>query len=71
MRSLFRSKQFQFSTTDHIKHLHSPSNKLGFGIRTVVTTSRVVLFSRFGSADVLEVRDDVRVPDLKPNEVLV
>ncbi|KAJ0884479.1 putative 2-alkenal reductase (NAD(P)(+)) [Helianthus annuus] len=71
MRSLFRSKQLQLSTTDYIKHLHSPSNKLGFGIRTVVTTSRAVLLPRFGSADVLEVRDDVRVPDLKPNEVLV
>ena len=30
-----------------------------------------MVLPRFGGADVLEVRDNVRVPDLKPNEVLV
>lgn len=47
--------------------------KLGFGecIRTVVTSCRAVLLPLFGGPDVLELRDTVKVPDLKPNEVLV
>lgn len=72
MRSLLRFNQLKFSTTtDSTEGLRYSSNRLGFGIRSIVTTCRAVLLPRFGGADVLEVRDDVRVPDLKPNEVLV
>ncbi|KAL8235403.1 hypothetical protein R6Q59_021503 [Mikania micrantha] len=71
MRSLLRFKQLQFSTTDHIEGFRYSSNKLGFAIRSIVTSCRAVLLPRFGGADVLEMRDDVRVPDLKSNEVLV
>lgn len=48
-------------------------SKLGFNVvrRSVVTSSRAVLLPRFGGPDVLELRDNVSVPDLKPNEVLV
>ncbi|KAK9078225.1 hypothetical protein SSX86_002282 [Deinandra increscens subsp. villosa] len=63
MRSLLRFKQLQISTADRIE--------LGFGVRSIVTSCRAVVLPRFGGADVLEVRDNVRVPDLKPNEVLV
>ncbi|KAL8512122.1 hypothetical protein ACS0TY_018541 [Phlomoides rotata] len=50
-----------------------PLSKLGFnGVRrSVVTSCRAVLLPRFGGADVLELRDNVSVPDIKPNEVLV
>ncbi|KAI3803502.1 hypothetical protein L1987_31654 [Smallanthus sonchifolius] len=71
MRSLLRFKQLQISTTDHIQRLGYSTSKLGFGIRNIVTSCRAVLLPRFGGADVLQVRDNVRVPDLKPNEVLV
>ncbi|XP_042061091.1 reticulon-4-interacting protein 1, mitochondrial-like [Salvia splendens] len=49
------------------------TSKLGFNEfrRTVVSTCRAVLVPRFGGAEVLELREDVIVPDLKPNEVLV
>lgn len=40
-------------------------------IRSVVTSCRAVLLPRFGGPEVLEIRDDVPVPDLKDNEVLV
>ncbi|KAG8364903.1 hypothetical protein BUALT_Bualt18G0046900 [Buddleja alternifolia] len=48
-------------------------SKLGFNElrRSVVTSCRAVLLPRFGGPEVLELRDDVNVPDLKPNEVLV
>ncbi|CAA3024152.1 reticulon-4-interacting 1, mitochondrial [Olea europaea subsp. europaea] len=39
--------------------------------RTVVTSCRAVLLPRFGRPEVLELRDNVKVPDLKSNEVLV
>lgn len=39
--------------------------------RNIVTSCRAVLLPRFGGPDVLELRDNVSVPDLKPNEVLV
>ncbi|KAL6535969.1 hypothetical protein OROHE_012813 [Orobanche hederae] len=39
--------------------------------RTVVTSCRAVLLPRFGGPEVLELTDNVSVPDLKPNEVLV
>ncbi|KAL3821225.1 hypothetical protein ACJIZ3_007130 [Penstemon smallii] len=47
--------------------------KLGFIElrRSVVTSCRAVLLPRFGGAEVLELRDNVNVPDLKSNEVLV
>ena len=45
------------------------SRKLGF--RSIVTNCRAVLLPRFGGPELLELRHDVNVPDLKPNEVLV
>jgi len=39
--------------------------------RGIATSCRAVLLPRFGGPDVLELRDNVPVPDLKPNEVLV
>ncbi|KAK6134653.1 hypothetical protein DH2020_031578 [Rehmannia glutinosa] len=47
--------------------------KVGFNKvqRTLVTSCRAVLLPRFGGPEVLELRDNVSVPDLKPNEVLV
>ncbi|KAL7129495.1 hypothetical protein ABFS83_13G070300 [Erythranthe nasuta] len=39
--------------------------------RSVATSCRAVLLPRFGGPEVLELRDNVSVPDLKPNEVLV
>lgn len=38
---------------------------------TTITTCRAVVLPRFGGPDVLEVRSDVEVPDLKPRDVLV
>ncbi|KAI3457412.1 hypothetical protein Pfo_014075 [Paulownia fortunei] len=48
-------------------------SKVGFNEvrRSVVTSCRAVLLPRFGGPEVLELRDNVTVPDLKPNEVLV
>ncbi|WOL11008.1 reticulon-4-interacting protein 1, mitochondrial [Canna indica] len=40
-------------------------------VSTAVTSSRAVLLPRFGGPEVLEVRPDVAIPDLKPREVLV
>lgn len=40
-------------------------------LRCIVTSCRAVVLPRFGGADVMEIRDDVSVPTLKPNEVLV
>ncbi|CAI0440949.1 unnamed protein product, partial [Linum tenue] len=39
--------------------------------RHIVTSCRAVLLPRFGGPEVLELRDGVDVPPLKPNEVLV
>ena len=39
--------------------------------RGIVTSCRAVVLPRFGGPEVLEVRPNVEVPDLKPNEVLV
>lgn len=49
------------------------ASKLGFNEfrRTVVSSCRAVLLPRFGGAEALELREDVKIPDLKPNEVLV
>ncbi|KVH93106.1 Alcohol dehydrogenase GroES-like protein [Cynara cardunculus var. scolymus] len=72
MRSLLRFKQLKISTTvGSIQGTCYSSHRLGFGIRNIVTSCRAVVLPRFGGAGVLEVRDNVRVPDLKPNEVLV
>ncbi|KAI3466080.1 hypothetical protein Pfo_022743 [Paulownia fortunei] len=48
-------------------------SKVGFNElrRTVVTSCRAVLLPRFGGPEVLELRDYVHIPGLKPNEVLV
>ncbi|KAL3508717.1 hypothetical protein ACH5RR_028118 [Cinchona calisaya] len=51
------------------------SKQLGGGFwnssRSIATSCRAVLLPRFGGPDVLELRHNVNVPDLKPNEVLV
>ncbi|CAO2833357.1 unnamed protein product [Amaranthus hypochondriacus] len=39
--------------------------------RSIVTNCRAVLLPHFGGPEVLEIRDNVPVPDLKPDEVLV
>ncbi|XP_051124763.1 uncharacterized protein LOC127247098 [Andrographis paniculata] len=39
--------------------------------RSFVTSCKGVLLPRFGGPEVLEFRDNLNVPDLKPNEVLV
>lgn len=44
--------------------------KLGF-VRFIVSSCRAVVLPRFGGPEVLELRSDVEVPQLKPNEVLV
>lgn len=36
-----------------------------------MTSCKAVLLPRFGGPEVLELREDVIIPDLKPNEVLV
>ncbi|WOH05906.1 hypothetical protein DCAR_0625329 [Daucus carota subsp. sativus] len=40
-------------------------------LRCIVTSCRAVVLPRFGAAEVMEIRDDVSVPTLKPHEVLV
>lgn len=72
MRWLLR-KSSQAALVGDISCNSSGLSKLGFnGVRrSVVTSCRGVLLPRFGEADVLELRDNVNVPDLKPNEVLV
>lgn len=49
---------------------YSPEH-VGLGFRSVVTRCRGVVLPRFGGPEVLEIRQDLKVPDLKPNEVLV
>ncbi|CAN4096970.1 unnamed protein product [Withania somnifera] len=44
---------------------------LGFGKRGIVTSCRAVLLPRFGGPEVLELHENVAVPDLKLNQVLV
>ncbi|XP_030461067.1 uncharacterized protein LOC115681298 isoform X1 [Syzygium oleosum] len=39
--------------------------------RSIATSCRAVLLPRFGGPEALVLRDNVEVPDLKPNEVLV
>ncbi|KAJ7981789.1 Reticulon-4-interacting 1, mitochondrial [Quillaja saponaria] len=41
------------------------------GFRCYVSSCRAVLLPRFGGPQVLQLRSNVEVPDLKPNEVLV
>ncbi|CAN6444186.1 unnamed protein product [Victoria cruziana] len=41
------------------------------GLRLISTTCRAVVVPRFGGPDVLELRSDVEIPDLKPHDVLV
>lgn len=49
----------------------SPKLKGPSNARSIVTLCRAVLLPRFGGPEVLELRDDVSIPDLKPGEVLV
>uniref|UniRef100_A0A2P2JHA7 Zinc binding dehydrogenase n=2 Tax=Rhizophora mucronata TaxID=61149 RepID=A0A2P2JHA7_RHIMU len=64
----------QFLRTHRLKHRAFNSDyqflKLGL-VRYVVTSCRAVLLPRFGGPEVLELRPDVDVPLVKPNEVLV
>ncbi|ERN14023.1 hypothetical protein AMTRI_Chr01g133380 [Amborella trichopoda] len=45
--------------------------KAKLGLRYISTTCRAVVLPRFGGPEVLEVRHNVEVPELKPREVLV
>ncbi|KAI8006094.1 hypothetical protein LOK49_LG07G03108 [Camellia lanceoleosa] len=56
---------------DSERWLCSPSSSKKLEFRCIVTSCRAVLLPRFGGPEVLELRDDANVPDLKPNEVLV
>ncbi|KAB1216547.1 Reticulon-4-interacting protein 1, mitochondrial [Morella rubra] len=47
------------------------SNSAVLGLRGIVTSCRAVVLQRFGGPEVLELRPNVEVPDLKSNEVLV
>ncbi|OVA11094.1 Alcohol dehydrogenase superfamily [Macleaya cordata] len=58
-----------FSSVRSSKMRHPSMTKLGF--RFIVTNCRAVVLPRFGGPEVLEIRPDVKVPDLKPHEVLV
>ncbi|KAK7846755.1 uncharacterized protein LOC136069225 [Quercus suber] len=46
-------------------------SKVSQSQRGIVTSCRAVVLPRFGGPEVLEVRPNVEVPELKPNEVLV
>lgn len=61
MRILRRSQSFRIIAR----------NPKALGVRGVVTSCRAVVLPRFGGPEVLELRPDVEVPNLKPNEVLV
>ena len=72
MRLLLRSSGLRYASLGGAGSEYSsslPSKKLGF--RFIVTSCRAVLLPRFGGPEVLEVRNDASVPDLKPNQVLV
>ncbi|KAH7544079.1 hypothetical protein JRO89_XS15G0101600 [Xanthoceras sorbifolium] len=53
-----------------LKSFNDPVRPIRF-VRCMVTTCRAVLLPRFGGPEVLQLRHDVQVPDLKPHEVLV
>lgn len=61
MRILRRSESFRIIA----------GNSKAVGVRGVVTSCRAVVLPRFGGPEVLELRPDVEVPNLKPNDVLV
>ncbi|PQM36001.1 reticulon-4-interacting protein 1 mitochondrial [Prunus yedoensis var. nudiflora] len=61
---ILRSRSFRASVSDSNYHF-----KVGF--RRFVTSCRAVVLPRFGGPEVLELRPNVKVPDLKPHEVLV
>ncbi|KAK2638906.1 hypothetical protein Ddye_026701 [Dipteronia dyeriana] len=52
------------------KTINDPLSSLRF-VRFMVTNCRAVVLPRFGGPEVLQLRSNVQVPDLKPNELLV
>lgn len=66
MRLLLRNNGLNCLTADS----NYSSRKL-LGFRSIVTSCRAVVLPRFGGPEVLEIRNNVNVPDLSPNEVLV
>ncbi|XP_027127028.2 reticulon-4-interacting protein 1, mitochondrial [Coffea eugenioides] len=72
MRLLLRKPEIT-KVSDRITGNGSLRSRQGFKTcnRSIVTSCRAVLLPRFGGPDVLQLRDNVNVPDLKPNEVLV
>ncbi|KAG5254752.1 PROTEIN AST1-RELATED [Salix purpurea] len=62
-RTLFR-RSHAFKTCDH------EFFKSGFA-RFIATSCRAVVLPRFGGPEMLQLRSDVEVPQLKPSEVLV
>ena len=72
MRLLLRKPEIT-KVSDRITGNGSLRSRQGFKTcnRSIVTSCRAVLLPRFGGPDVLQLRDNVNVPDLKPNVVLV
>ncbi|XP_021773752.1 reticulon-4-interacting protein 1, mitochondrial-like [Chenopodium quinoa] len=72
---VFKSNDFGFKNFIFSSSFFKSNFNLGLGIngssRSIVTSCRAVLLPHFGGPQVLELRDDVDVPDLKPNQVLV
>ncbi|KAF5478621.1 hypothetical protein F2P56_005164 [Juglans regia] len=62
---ILRSQSFAMN-----RNVLSP-NSMAVGLRGIVTSCRAVVLPRFGGPEVLELRPNVEVPDLKPSEVLV
>lgn len=70
MRSLLRSNGFKL--VGSVQSLRYSSSEIGFTRRSISTnTCRAVLLPRFGGPELLEIHDNLTLPDLKPNEVLV
>ncbi|KAK3030255.1 hypothetical protein RJ639_039838 [Escallonia herrerae] len=66
----FRLRGLKCLTADH-PPLRCSSRRLLVFNRSIATSCRAVVLPRFGGPEVLELRHDVSLPELKPNEVLV
>ncbi|KAK4751635.1 hypothetical protein SAY87_005117 [Trapa incisa] len=55
-----------------LSHVEAAAARIpSIGVRFVATSCRAMMLPRFGGRELLELRDDVAVPDLKSDEVLV
>ncbi|PON92783.1 Alcohol dehydrogenase superfamily, zinc-type [Trema orientale] len=66
-----RSRSLGFRVSDPNSNNNWVCPYLKEGRRCIVTSCRAVVLPRFGGPEVLELRPNVHVPDLKPNQVLV